>query len=81
MEATFITIHPRGAVLRAICRCWGVHLKRGPPLRSKAALWELWSVWRSATDPRRRLTYDRVIGLFHAMDLYPSKSQSKAVIP
>ncbi|XP_043207136.1 uncharacterized protein LOC122373284 isoform X2 [Amphibalanus amphitrite] len=41
---------------------------------------ELWSVWRSATDPRRRLTYDRVIGLFHAMDLYPSKSQIQEMV-
>ena len=38
-------------------------------------------MWKNGTDPRRHLTYDRVIDLFHAMDLYPSKSQSKAVIP
>ena len=40
---------------------------------------ELWSVWKSGTSPSGRLTYDRVIGLFHAMELYPSKSQSKTV--
>ncbi|KAF0310520.1 hypothetical protein FJT64_018476 [Amphibalanus amphitrite] len=64
-----------------VCVCCLITTDGDATAGDMSAARELWSVWRSATDPRRRLTYDRVIGLFHAMDLYPSKSQSKAVIP